>query len=229
MNELAKQVENIPDVIGEWLTQLPSRHDFEHRVDEILPNGYPVYLRLFHPFLPWVALEPPRVSWRELATRAGVAYGPTLTWRQLEPVLRDENGGRPFLVESGQLDDVTAVHLFTVLAAATGSATIFYRYELGALIALNETFAFKSEGLASPDALRAAVRETAGEHLRGPEWIWPENRAWVVHSDYDLESTYIAAHDGLAAALLADSGLEVLRVSLDTRVDDRADEEADLS
>jgi hypothetical protein len=225
MGELEEHVVNIPDDIGGRLGTPPLRGGHEHRVDEILPAGYPAYLRLFHPFLPWGNREPPRVTWRELAARAGVAYGPMLTWRQLEPVLPLRNDARPYMVLSGELDVATATYLFSALAAVTGRVTTFYRYDLGALLSIQRTLAFKSGGLASPEALRSAVRDVAGQPLVGPEWVWPEGRAWVVHSDYDLESTYIAADEDLAAVLLAHPELEIVRVSLDTRVDARADEE----
>jgi len=74
-------------------TLAPSGEGQVHTVGELLPPGYDCYLRVFHPFVPWDA-EPStqssvkqRMSWEALAVEAGVPFGPTLTWRQLEIVL----------------------------------------------------------------------------------------------------------------------------------------------
>src|SRR4051794_31803635 len=48
----------------------------------------------------------------------------------------------------------------------------------------------------------------------GPNLWWPEDRAWVVASDIDLPSTYIAGSVELAERLVADDRLEALRVEL---------------
>jgi hypothetical protein len=46
-----------------------------------------------------------------------------------------------------------------------------------------------------------------------PELVWPEDRSWVVCTDFDLLSTYIACNRTLAKALTDDSHLEVAEVS----------------
>jgi hypothetical protein len=45
----------------------------------------------------------------------------------------------------------------------------------------------------------------------------------VLNADIDLVSTYIGCNDALAQAILRDTSLEALPVSLTTRVDDSAD------
>jgi hypothetical protein len=64
----------------------------------------------------------------------------------------------------------------------------------------------------------------AGVDLVGPEYVWPVDRSWVVNTDYDLASTYLACSQATATALDEDPVLEILPVSLDTRVDDGADQ-----
>ena len=78
--------------------------------------------------------------------------------------------------------------------------------------------------------LYAEVQKAANQDLGsvdesapGPEFVWPADRPWVVNTDYDLNSTYIACDEDLAEAILTDPTLEVLPVSRDTRVDDAAD------
>jgi hypothetical protein len=51
----------------------------------------------------------------------------------------------------------------------------------------------------------------------GPNLWWPDDRAWVVASEIDLHSTYIACAAPLSAALLASDDLECFAVSPDDR------------
>ncbi|MEV7028457.1 hypothetical protein AB0O00_40865, partial [Kitasatospora sp. NPDC093558] len=60
--------------------------------------------------------------------------------------------------------------------------------------------------------------------ITGPEFWWPEDRSWVVTSDYDLLSTYVGCSAETAALILADDGIEALPVTLGTRVDFYADD-----
>lgn len=54
---------------------------------------------------------------------------------------------------------------------------------------------------------------------RGPEFWWPQDRSWVVTTDYDLLSTYAGCSARTAELLLTDDELEALPVTLRTRVD----------
>jgi len=69
---------------------------------------------------------------------------------------------------------------------------------------------------------RKARRDKAAV-VPGPEYAWPKGRAWVLNSDYDLSSSYVACDGALAGALQEDKRLELLPVTLDTRIDDGAD------
>jgi hypothetical protein len=83
----------------------------------------------------------------------------------------------------------------------------------------------------SSQATRAALRFRRGtaqaplddtEHrwvnLYGPQYIWPLDRSWVVMTDFDLESTYVACDATLAERLLGDDVLEVLPVELTSHI-----------
>jgi hypothetical protein len=50
---------------------------------------------------------------------------------------------------------------------------------------------------------------------RSPNLWWPEDRAWCVVSDYDLQETYLAASDDCVDRLLDDAVLEVMRLDPD--------------
>jgi hypothetical protein len=57
-----------------------------------------------------------------------------------------------------------------------------------------------------------------------PQIWWPEDRAWLVATEIDLDSTVIATTDAGAEALLTCEGLEVLQVPSDGRLDIDGDE-----
>jgi hypothetical protein len=199
-----------------------------HHVDELLPQGYGRYLRLFHPFVPW-ASEPAeavpkgsRRSWQSLAQEAGVTFHSELSWRSLEPVVPlVTDGGRRYSVYEGQLESFTANRLLTALVATGPAQPVFFVYSHpGCLIATpnHEPLAFR--GLAEE---LDVVREAAGQ-APGPTYIWPEDRRWLVTTDADLVSTYVACDIEAAESLMADGELEVLAVTRNTRIDDGSDQ-----
>ncbi|MGH9323371.1 MAG: hypothetical protein ACRD3V_26250, partial [Vicinamibacteria bacterium] len=58
----------------------------------------------------------------------------------------------------------------------------------------------------------AAERFTFGEHsFQSPNVWWPDDRAWLVHTEIDYHSTYVGGSRGLVEELLA-SDLECLEV-----------------
>jgi hypothetical protein len=52
-----------------------------------------------------------------------------------------------------------------------------------------------------------------------PQIWWPEDRAWVVATEIDFDSTIVATTNAGAEALLNCQGLEALRVPSDGRLD----------
>ena len=193
----------------------------------LLPPGFDRYLRVFHPFVPWDARFG-RVSatrtWRQLADEAGVAFGPTLTWRQLAPVvpLSADGASRPWAVWEGELEPATADALFEGLEREQ-SGPYLVGYELAAYGRPGRALLFRGEAL--DDRLEAAaVARSIGVFSGSPEYLWPNDLRWIVRTDWDLTSTYVASsHDG-AERILADPRVETVEVNLDTRIDDAADE-----
>jgi hypothetical protein len=57
-----------------------------------------------------------------------------------------------------------------------------------------------------------------------PSLFWPEDRAWCVATEIDLDSTYVGGSEAMVRALLADSRFEVWRAELDDRVDSGGDD-----
>jgi len=163
-----------------------------------------------------------RPTWRSLAAEAGVPFSSEIMWEDLRPVLGGRDGPRPYYVTEGNLDEPARTRLFGVLADASGDKSTFFYYGLAAICTGSEAHLYRApcrsiravEDLAARD-MRVPIN---WENLYGPEYIWPSDRSWVVMTDYDLESTYIACDAALAERLLADDVLEVLPVELTSHI-----------
>jgi hypothetical protein len=199
-----------------------------HHVSELLPSGYHSYLRLFHPFVPWTSKkadpipEGQSLTWESVADEAGVSFHGELGWQSLEPVIPIlPDGGRRYATYEGQIERSTANKLMAVLAASGPAQRVYFVYSHpGCLIATpnHEPLAFLGESTDFEAVIDAAAP------AYGPTYIWPEDRRWVVATDYDLLSTYIACDARACEALMAESGLETLPVSLNTRIDKGSDQ-----
>jgi hypothetical protein len=224
-------VESVPIGVEErWLLDLQyAPSDLPgFRVDRLLPAGYERYLRVFHPFLPWdtdaAGFSADRTpTWRSLAMDAGVTFHSEIMWENLRPVLGGREGPRPYYVTQGNLDEPARTRLFVLLADASGDKPTLFYYGLAAMIcgagALLYRAPFRAIGAAENRAAAdVQLLPTNRQHLYGPEYVWPVDRSWVLTTDYDLVSTYIACDRALADRLLADDVLEVLPVELTTRI-----------
>lgn len=208
-----------------------ARSERAWRVGDNLPAGYDAYLRLFHPFTPWGAEEPEEAgpgdwqTWRALAEKAGVDFRPTLQWNSLKPALPLlENGTRPYSVLDGELEPRTRQRLFGHLRRHTPPQSTFYLYDLAASVGGQVSFMIEA-AVGDMERIARWVDERGAAVASTPELVWPEDRRWIVFSDYDTPSTYIGADAALAADLFADPELETLAVDLATRIDWQADED----
>jgi hypothetical protein len=182
-------------------------------------------LRLFHPFQPWSTdstdskEEVPRSqlrSWESLALEANVIYHGELSWKSLEPVIPIVGEGRRYATLEGQLVRDTARTLMSALAIGSDDQQLLFLYDHpGTNFASPEGLPFAFEG--RPADIDDVI-DAAG-YILGPTYIWPRDRSWLVATDYDLVSTYIACGSELARTLLDTDGIEVLAVSLTSRID----------
>lgn len=190
-----------------------------HTVAELLPDGFDAYLRLFHPFTVWRVAG--RAIWQTLADQASVRFHAELMWPTLRPVLRHDAEGHRYQVAEGELEPIVKGPLYRHLSPAVQDFAYFY-YGLAATVHGRRPLLFQAP-LGAATQVADRVRASVGADLAGPEYLWPADRSWVVNTDYDLTSTYIACSQATAAALLTELALEILPVTRHTRVDDDAD------
>jgi hypothetical protein len=202
----------------------------EVRIRDCLPSGYARYMRVFHPFVPWDNEESdsslvPHKRWAELAEEAGATYRVELQWDSLKPALPIlPGGGRGWAVSEGSLELITAQLLLAALSGVTDDQPAFFLYGLGAIIRVRRRLLFRAGVRDLAEVKRTASERDRGRSMPGPELIWPEDRGWVVLTDYDLVSTYLACGNEAFERVSAEPDLEVLEAKPETRVDAGADQ-----
>jgi hypothetical protein len=71
---------------------------------------------------------------------------------------------------------------------------------------------------------KGPLATATGFEENGPALVWPDDRAWCVATEIDLDSTYVGGSQGLVNALLGDPRFEAWPAEPDDRVDAGADE-----
>ena len=218
-------VERLPLGEEEWLTQVwngTAADGYPVRLREVLPHGYPRYLRIFHPFLPWGAADgpdpagAPRTSWQELARAAGVPFSRQLVSEDLDPVLPMRDGTHPFELWEGELHPALRKALFAHLTARSPEPVFFY-FGLGTL--WEGPLLYRAACQAVETVKRVAAADIDHPRLKGPEAVWPSDKSWFVYTNFDCASTYLGCDETLAALVMDDSVIEALVADLDDRLE----------
>lgn len=186
-----------------------------HTVSELVPRGFEAYLRIFHRFEASDG-SGRRRTWQEWAESARGRFHAELSHLSLPP--EDHSPGHPlWQTVEGALDDRSRHALTRSLADVTGAQAVYFAYDLAALCWGETEPLILRSSLAELETVRDEVADKVGSS--GPEFWWPQDRSWVVTSDYDLLSTYVGCPAATAERLLGDHELEVLPVTPQTRVD----------
>jgi hypothetical protein len=128
----------------------------------------------------------------------------------------------------------TARALETVLVDAS-TRPYHFAFTLSAQVMAphHEPFLATSDTL-SIEKVHAAVEHRYGQRIAGHDHMWPADLRWVMTTDYDLDSPYIASHADTATRILLYQQLEGLLVAADTPLhpaksfDSRPDQASDV-
>ncbi|MFH8411247.1 hypothetical protein ACH4FX_41755 [Streptomyces sp. NPDC018019] len=186
-----------------------------HVVSELVPSGYEAYVRIFHRFEATDG-SGRTITWQARAKDSAVPFHAELSHWWLRSEGRNL-GHSLWQVQDGALDDSSRRALARVLAGVTDDQDVYFVYDLAALLWGEETPLVRRAPLADLETVREAVRDVVGDS--GPEFWWPQDRSWVVTTDYDLLSTYVGCSAETAELLLDDDELETIPVTPHTRVD----------
>lgn len=196
-------------------------HPFAQDVGSLVPEGFARYARVFHPAIRWTRRGDERLTWRSIALKNGrVAHGAM----QYVPIasgpsgMRDENFGPP----TGVLAPWLATALGETLApyTTTPERCWFAVWEGwggftpidGPRLELPGRGYFIAQGSVR-DAAASVFGEDRPDHQSASMW-WPDDRAWFVATEIDLDSTYVGASEAAIEALLARPDVEVLPIEL---------------
>jgi hypothetical protein len=218
------------------------------RVCTVVPRGYETYVRIFHHAEEQVGGEWVRRRWAEVAQRTGGHMHSMMQFERFSwphkprdgTLDRDEATSLVALLRRHTATpDACWLAIWAGYGELTGGIGVLVRWEPGLRGWLRRRRARRRHGLEPPADLRAApqISLPAREYflyrapidvvprfeflpgdLQTPNMWWPEDRAWFVGTEIDLDSTLVACSRECATALLA-SDLEVLEVTADSRLD----------
>ena len=216
-------------------------------VGALIPRGFGSYARLFHPAR---NESDERVRWSEVAAWSGRTVHPLMAFEGISTPMSDFGiGDAPWSEDPthGSLDEEDAIALAEYLAGFTGTPERCFfavwegygKFSPGAMSILSTS---GGTAMSPPDEVLTAGRIKgigrdyllysgrlsaiasffAGFWHDSPSIWWPEDRAWCVATDIDLDSTYIGAA-GCNEALMKNSRFEVLPTKIDAPVHMQAD------
>ncbi|MBA2370522.1 MAG: hypothetical protein H0V71_02630 [Chloroflexi bacterium] len=201
----------------------------------LVPHGFEAYARLLHPASrDNSSHEGSPVRWSEIAARNGRAMHPLVQFERIAGAgLRRDAPLWDRAPLSGHLPAAVVDHLVPVLREGTSRAetcwfAVWYGY--GGMPETEgfhgaPTFARPGRGyyLLRGDIGMSAAMARTWPHGHGPSLWWPDNRAWCVASEIDLDSTYIGGSADCIARLLAHPGLGAFPAALEDDVSAASD------
>jgi len=147
-----------------------------------------------------------RILWREVAEREGLDFedisGAGAIWRAFP------RGTPRYLVgadREGLIDSVSAAGIVRAIQSTAEPGPCFFHF-----------FAGTAGGWQPPFVMKGQVDEALSvcwpQAQTGPDYWWPQDQCWLVHTDYDSTITLVAGSAALIDALAADPEVEMRRL-----------------
>ncbi|MFC4908285.1 hypothetical protein [Actinomadura gamaensis] len=214
---------------------------FGSGVGGLVPHGFEAYARILHPAY---AADRSPVTWAQVAAWSGGTVHPRVQFQALAGPVPRTDVARPWVEEPdpgslapellAALCDVLGRHTatadrcwfcvsdgyrpapegatatFTADAGAEGEPGVLApEYAEGPRVELPERGYLLLEG-----PLDAAGELAMPLFPQSPNLFWPDDRAWCVTTETDLDSTYLGGTRALVAEILADERLEAVPVEV---------------
>lgn len=212
----------------------------EHTVRSLVPDGFEAYCRVFHPASTYEldgnrqATNRRRVTWAKIAQESGRVMHPEAQFEAITGLDRYKGDsamdhGQPPLwrgsAGDGSLDLDVIKELVPILGAHTDTPEHCYFAHWGGFgwIEFDLTQITGWFGYPWPNAgrdhmlfqgpLTSAVITLNDPpfHFQSPNVWWPEDHAWLVATDIDMDSTYIGGSSACVDAICSQDGIEALR------------------
>ena len=218
-------------------------------VGALIPRGFASYVRLFHPARDE---NDERVRWAEVAAWSGRTVHPLMAFEGISVPASGYGIGDPPWSEDpthGSLDEDDAIALAGFLAGFTGTPDRSFfavwegygKFSPGGMSVLS--YPGGSKALSPPDEVLTAgrIKGIGRDYLlytgplsaigsffvdfwhHSPSIWWPEDRAWCVATDIDLDTTYVGGAAGCIEALMKSPSFEVLPATIGAPVHMQAD------
>lgn len=158
-----------------------------------------------------------RVLWRDLAARYGLKCHAEFNNTSLSRRFRNRSWPRHLIGPSeGTLTPEEFRSLVECIVQTDEAEDLYFLWHLPRVVRGQHPYCVRGRFPDSTIPWPESIELT-------PEYIWPESRAWIVHSDYDSTHTIVAASEALAVEILRSTELEALVVPFGTRIDSGAD------
>ena len=218
------------------------------RVCAIVPQGYEAYIRVFHHTYEQVGETWVRRRWSDIAERTGRQMHPAVQFDRFSAANGPNEGSLDEAESTALvaiLREHTATPEECWLAIwhgygfmVPGGSTLFGDWEPGLRGWLKRQLARQPQVKLHADLAHAPTISLPNREyylyrgpidvvkrfefgragLYSPNLWWPNDRAWIVASEIDFDSTLVACNRACAAALLA-SDLETLEIEPESRLD----------
>ena len=201
---------------GEWITQAAAKAKPD-TVAALVTRRFPAVVRVFHPAVRYVGDDDVEVRWASVADANGTTAHPLMQWGSVTGAMEYfENDDQAPLWHGaparGHLPSPVAERLVQVLARHTKVPDdCWFGVETGGAV-LTDHPTLEIDGrdywlVYGP--IRLATANMAAEPFeQSANLWWPADRAWLVATDSDLVTTYVAGSAACIADLLADEQLE---------------------
>jgi hypothetical protein len=203
---------------GAWIASATLLFDGDRTVASLVPAVFPAYARVLHPAVRYDGDDDVEVAWAEVARHNGttahaLAQWPSLTggWDYVsadcQPPVWDQAPAE------GHLPVATATRLVEVLRRHTGTpddCSFGLWSGCGCVTSGAPTLGLpEREHWLVRGPIELACANLAEEPAEQSAHLWwPADRAWLVATDVDLMSTYVAGSRACIDELLATDGLE---------------------
>jgi hypothetical protein len=193
-------------------------HPFAQDVDSLVPEGFDDHARVFHP----ANRDGHPVTWRGIAEATGRKVHAEMQFGNIAGAWR-ESPRRDLWTSppaTGRLPPDLARELVAVLRSQTTTPQRCW-------FAVWEGWGGLKPGTPRFDHpnrryyLALGTVDDAASTVYVPQWVhqsasmwWPEDRAWFVATEVDLDSTYLAGTNACVDAVLAHPRIEALRARL---------------
>ena len=212
-----------------WIEESLGAHSWA-TVGNILPDCFEAYARILHPAYRGNGPDMQPITWAEVARISGTELHPLADFGRLAGLGDDLNarpawGQRP---AEGDLPDEIARPLVDVLRRYTSTPEDCW---FCVWFGWGSTFALEGYDEDAYNHVKTPGREhlllrgsiemaplVGNQEVSGPSIWWPEDHAWCVATEIDLDSTYVGGSSECIDGVLDAAMLEVMPATIGDRL-----------